>query len=83
MRHDKVHNLFGYNMTRAAGEAFERLEPDKRILMYSRSACIGMHRYGVVVEQLIIVFVLESSATMPVKAPKLEISRFCLLYFSI
>ena len=37
MRHDKVHNLFGYNMTRAAGEAFERLEPDKRILMYSRS----------------------------------------------
>ena len=33
MRHDKVHNLFGYNMTRAAGEAFERLEPDKRILM--------------------------------------------------
>ena len=46
MRHDIVHNLFGYNMTRAAGEAFERLEPDKRILMYSRSACIGMHRYG-------------------------------------
>ncbi len=25
---------------------FEQLEPDKRILMYSRSACIGMHRYG-------------------------------------
>ena len=46
MRHDQVHNLFGYNMTRAAGEAFERLEPDKRILIYSRSACIGMHRYG-------------------------------------
>ncbi len=46
MRHDKVHNIFGYNMTRAAGEAFEQLEPDKRILMYSRSACIGMHRYG-------------------------------------
>lgn len=46
VRHDKVHNLFGYNMTRAAGEAFDRLEPDKRILMYSRSATIGMHRYG-------------------------------------
>ena len=28
MRHDKVHNIFGYNMTRAAGEAFEQLEPD-------------------------------------------------------
>ena len=44
--HDRVHNLFGYNMTRAAGEAFERLEPDKRILMFSRSSYIGMHRYG-------------------------------------
>lgn len=46
VRHDLVHNLFGYNMTRAAGEAFERLVPDKRILMFSRSSCIGMHRYG-------------------------------------
>lgn len=44
--HDKVHNLFGYNMTRAAGEAFEELEPDKRVLMYSRSSYTGMHRYG-------------------------------------
>lgn len=46
VRHDKVHNLFGYNMTRAAGEAFEELEPDKRILMFSRSSYVGMHRYG-------------------------------------
>ncbi|MBU9728584.1 glycoside hydrolase family 31 protein [Diplocloster modestus] len=46
VRHDKVHNLFGYNMTRAAGEAFEKLSPDKRILLFSRSSYIGMHRYG-------------------------------------
>jgi alpha-glucosidase len=46
VRHDKVHNLFGYNMTRAAGEAFDRLAPDRRILMFSRSSYIGMHRYG-------------------------------------
>ncbi|MDD7740622.1 MAG: glycoside hydrolase family 31 protein [Fusicatenibacter sp.] len=46
VRHDKVHNLFGYNMTRAAGEAFERISPDKRILMFSRSSYVGMHRYG-------------------------------------
>lgn len=46
VRHDKVHNLFGFNMTRAAGEAFEELEPNKRILMFSRSSYIGMHRYG-------------------------------------
>lgn len=46
VRHDKVHNLFGFNMTRAAGEAFERIDPDKRFLMFSRSSYIGMHRYG-------------------------------------
>lgn len=46
VRHDQVHNLFGYNMTRAAGEAFERIAPDKRFLMFSRSSYIGMHRYG-------------------------------------
>ena len=44
--HEQVHNLFGYNMTRAAGEAFERLSPHKRILLFSRSSYIGMHRYG-------------------------------------
>ena len=46
IRHDKVHNLFGYHMTRAAGEAFERIYPEKRFLMFSRSSYIGMHRYG-------------------------------------
>lgn len=46
VRHDKVHNLFGYNMTRAAGEAFEEIAPDKRLLLFSRSSYIGMHRYG-------------------------------------
>ncbi|MGN0375476.1 MAG: TIM-barrel domain-containing protein [Butyrivibrio sp.] len=46
IRHDKLHNLYGYNMTRAASEAFKELVPDKRILMFSRSSYIGMHRYG-------------------------------------
>lgn len=46
VRHDEVHNLFGFNMTRAAGEAFERIAPDKRFLMFSRSSYVGMHRYG-------------------------------------
>lgn len=44
--HQQVHNLFGYYMTRRAGEAFEELSPDKRILLFSRASCIGMHRYG-------------------------------------
>ena len=46
IRHDKVHNIYGFYMTRSAGEAFERNNPDKRILMFSRSSYIGMHRYG-------------------------------------
>lgn len=46
LRHDTVHNIYGYNMTRAAGEAFDTLAPHKRILMFSRSSYIGMHRYG-------------------------------------
>ena len=44
--HKDVHNLFGYYMTRAAAEAFERNVPDKRILLFSRASYIGMHRYG-------------------------------------
>lgn len=46
VRHDKVHNLFGYYMTRSAGEALKRLSPDKRMLLFSRASYIGMHRYG-------------------------------------
>lgn len=46
VRHDQVHNLYGYYMTRAAGEAFDEIAPDKRLLLFSRSSYIGMHRYG-------------------------------------
>lgn len=46
VRHDTVHNLFGYNMTRAAGEGLEKIDPQKRFLLFSRSSYIGMHRYG-------------------------------------
>lgn len=46
VRHDQVHNLYGGNMTRAAGEAFADLRPGQRTLLYSRSSFIGSHRYG-------------------------------------
>ncbi len=46
VQHSKVHNIYGYLMTRAAGEAFEELQPDKRMLLFSRASYIGMHRYG-------------------------------------
>lgn len=45
-RHDLVHNLYGYFMTRAAKEAFDRMYPNKRLLLFSRSSYVGMHRYG-------------------------------------
>ncbi len=44
--HYDLHNLYGYNMTKAAGEAFERNHPEKRILLFSRASYTGMHRYG-------------------------------------
>ena len=46
VRHDHVHNLYGFNMTRATSESFKELAPDKDILMFSRASYIGMHRYG-------------------------------------
>lgn len=44
--HEKVHNLYGYNMTRGASEFFEIYRPDRRYLLFSRSSYIGHHRYG-------------------------------------
>ncbi len=44
INHDRVHNLYGYKMTDAAGEAFERNYPDRKFLMFSRASYIGMHR---------------------------------------
>ncbi len=44
VRHDKVHNLYGFNMTRAASEYFTKV--GKEILMISRASYIGMHRFS-------------------------------------
>lgn len=44
--HDKVHNLYGANMTRAAAEGFDQIAPDKRMLLISRASAVGSHRYG-------------------------------------
>ena len=42
----KVHNVFGYNMVRAAADHFLQESPEKRRLLFSRSSFIGSHRYG-------------------------------------
>ena len=44
--HNKIHNIYGYNMTKSASDAFKKIEPDKNILMFSRASYIGMHRYS-------------------------------------
>ncbi|NTV79504.1 MAG: alpha-glucosidase, partial [Clostridiales bacterium] len=46
INHNKVHNLYGYNMTRAAAQGFDKIDENKRFLLFSRSSCVGMHRYG-------------------------------------
>ena len=46
VRHDRVHNLYGAHMTRAAAEGFRSWDPKKRFLMFSRSSFIGSHRDG-------------------------------------
>ena len=46
VRHDKVHNLYGAMMTRAASDYFRQYAPDRRKLLFSRSSFVGAHRYG-------------------------------------
>lgn len=46
VRHDKVHNLYGFYMTKSAAESFARNCPEKKILLFSRASYTGMHRYG-------------------------------------
>ena len=46
IRHDKVHNIYGSSMTKAASCALKKIVPQKRILLYSRASSIGAHRYG-------------------------------------
>lgn len=46
IRHDKVHNLYGAFMTRAAGEGMQAHDANRRRLLFSRASYIGAHRYG-------------------------------------
>ncbi len=46
VKHNDIHNLYGYFMTKSAQEGFMRNNPDKRTLMFSRASYIGAHRYG-------------------------------------
>ena len=45
-KHNDIHNLYGYFMTKSASDAFRRNNPEKRTLLFSRASYIGAHRYG-------------------------------------
>ena len=48
-RHDQVHNLFGYYMTRSASEAFERYVPEREFCCFPEHLileCTGLEESG-------------------------------------
>lgn len=46
VNHKKVHNLYGYNMTRAAAEGLKEIDPNRRFLLFSRASIVGQGRYA-------------------------------------
>jgi alpha-glucosidase len=44
INHDKVHNLYGFNMTKATADELKELNPNERYLLLSRSSYPGLHR---------------------------------------
>ena len=46
VRHDRVHNLYGYNMLRATSEGLEEQLEGARPMLFGRSTYIGAHRYA-------------------------------------
>lgn len=46
VNHYDVHNLYGYNITRAADEGFKRFDDNKRFFMLTRASHIGMAKHS-------------------------------------
>jgi alpha-glucosidase len=46
MNHAKIHNLYGFNMTRAAAEGLQEIDPDRRFLLFSRASTVGQGRFA-------------------------------------
>lgn len=44
VKHNDIHNLYGYKMTECTANALKELRPDERTLLFSRASYIGMHR---------------------------------------
>ena len=46
LNHYDVHNLYGYNMTRAAAEGFTRYDENRRYFLLTRASHIGMAKHS-------------------------------------
>ncbi|MBF4695956.1 TIM-barrel domain-containing protein [Fusibacter ferrireducens] len=46
VNHYEVHNLYGYNMTRAADEGFKQFDENQRVLLLTRASHIGMAKHS-------------------------------------
>ena len=46
--HKKLHNLYGFNMTRATVDEFNKDFPEKRIFLLTRSSAAGAHRMAAI-----------------------------------
>ena len=44
VKHNDIHNMFGYKMTECTAKALNQLRPQERTLLFSRASYIGMHR---------------------------------------
>ncbi|MBI4835294.1 MAG: DUF5110 domain-containing protein [Planctomycetes bacterium] len=44
--HHDIHNLYGFNMSRATAEAFNEFAPGRRYFLLTRSSCTGLHRFA-------------------------------------
>ncbi len=44
VKHNDIHNMYGYKMTECTAKALEKLRPEERTLLFSRASYIGMHR---------------------------------------
>ena len=45
--HDEIHNVYGLQMVRASVEGLQRLRPERRPLILSRSGWAGLQRYAI------------------------------------
>lgn len=46
IRHNLVHNIYGMLMIQSVYKGLEKIDSNKRFLIFARSSCIGAHRYG-------------------------------------